>query len=211
MSARRPSPKRPSPKRPSPKRPSPKSRSNSSALFAALAIGVVALGVAVIIASGGGSDDDAETPPAPSGVEVLDVQGGHVDGAVEYPHTPPAGGPHTGGAWQNCGFYSEPVQNEIAVHSLEHGAVWITYAPDLPADDVAALRALVVNDDTGMVLVSPFPALPSPVVASAWGRQLRLESPSDPRLEQFVDAFVRGAQSPEPNAPCEGSVGEPDA
>ncbi|HLF99847.1 MAG TPA: DUF3105 domain-containing protein [Acidimicrobiia bacterium] len=193
-----------------------KSSNNSRAVFAAVAVGVVALGVIAIIAAGGGSDDadDAttvESPAPPSGVEVLEVQGGHVDGAVEYPHTPPAGGPHTRGAWQNCGFYSEPVQNEIAVHSLEHGAVWVTYAPDLPAGAVATLRDLVENDDRGMVLVSPFPGLPSPVVATAWGRQLPLDSPDDPRLVQFVDAFVRGAQAPEPQGPCEGGVGQPDA
>ena len=31
--------------------------------------------------------------------------------------------------------------------------------------------------------------LPSPIVISAWGHQLRLTSPTDPRLQRFVDTF----------------------
>jgi hypothetical protein len=55
----------------------------------------------------------------------------HTKEPVDYPQSPPVGGPHNP-IWQNCGFYSKPVRNENAVHSMEHGAVWITYSPDLP-------------------------------------------------------------------------------
>jgi hypothetical protein len=47
------------------------------------------------------------------------------------------------------------------------------------------------------------------VVASAWGKQLRLEGADDPDLEQFVRAYQRGPQTPEPGAACTGGVGEP--
>src|SRR5215208_5439695 len=52
----------------------------------------------------------------------------HVRGRINYPQNPPVGGPHNP-VWQKCGFYSKPVRNEHAVHSMEHGAVWITYRP----------------------------------------------------------------------------------
>ncbi len=127
----------------------------------------------------------------------------HVDGSVHYAQTPPVGGAHAP-IWQNCGFYSEPVRDETAVHSMEHGAVWITYRPGLPAEQVDKLRELANNNT--YVLVSPYPDLPAPVVASAWGKQLRLDSAQDPRLEQFVSVFQQGPQTPEPGAPCTGGT-----
>jgi hypothetical protein len=83
---------------------------------------------------------------------------------------------------------------------MEHGAVWITYRPDLPRPQIEKLRGLALSQT--YILASPYPSLPSPVVASAWGKQLRLESAEDPRLEQFVRAFRLGSQTPEPGAPC---------
>jgi putative peptide zinc metalloprotease protein len=152
-----------------------------------------------------------QAPPAPAaepdGVERFEVmERSHVQLQVAYPQTPPVGGMHAP-TWQNCGFYDTPVANENAVHSMEHGAVWITYRPDLPNDQVDSLRQMAYGQSH--VLVSPFPELSSPVVASAWGRQLRLDSADDPRLDPFVRVFQRGPQTPERGALCSGGVGDP--
>ena len=145
---------------------------------------------------------------APNGVRSFsNLSRSHTEEPVDYPQTPPVGGPHNS-VWQNCGFYSKPVRNENAVHSMEHGAVWITYRPDLPGGQVEMLRDLAQSND--YVLVSPYPDLPSPVVASAWGKQLRLDSADDSRLEQFVSAYSQGPQTPEPGAACSGGVGSPE-
>ena len=57
------------------------------------------------------------------------------------------------------------------------------------------------------VLLSPFDGLPEqPIVASAWGLQLPLETADDPRLEQFLVKYQQGEQTPEPGAPCTGGV-----
>jgi len=146
------------------------------------------------------------TPP--EGVQTFDVgpAGQHTEADVNYEQTPPAGGPHNP-VWQNCGYYAEPVRDENAVHSLEHGAVWITYSPDLPQDEVERLRDLAQNQT--YILVSPRDGLPSPVVASAWGKQLRLQSADDPDLERFIGAFRQGPQTPEPGAVCTGGIGQP--
>jgi hypothetical protein len=130
----------------------------------------------------------------------------HTEGVVDYAQSPPVGGEHNP-VWQNCGFYEEPVRDETAVHSLEHGAVWITYSPDLSQDEIERLRGLAQNQT--YLLVSPYPGLDYPVVASAWGKQLSLESAEDPELEQFISTYNQGPQTPEPGAACTGGVGQP--
>jgi hypothetical protein len=144
----------------------------------------------------------------PEGVQTYDVgpAGVHAEENVDYAQNPPAGGAHNP-AWQNCGFYAEPVRNETAVHSLEHGAVWITYRSDLPQDEIERLRDLTQHND--YMLVSPYPDLDSPVMASAWGKQLSLEGADDPDLERFINAYSQGPQTPEPGAPCTHGVGQP--
>jgi hypothetical protein len=170
--------------------------------------GLVAAALVVGFASLRSRSDTAasSSAEAPAGVETFaDLSRDHVDGPVAYAQMPPVGGEHAP-AWQNCDFYTDPVGNEHAVHSLEHGAVWVTYGPDLPADQIDALRRLAADEP--YLLVSPFPGLPVPVVASAWGQQLRLDAADDPRLVQFLRAFAQGPQTPEPGAPCTGGTSE---
>ena len=135
------------------------------------------------------------------------VQQGHTTEPVTYPEVPPVGGVHNP-AWQNCGIYSQPVANENGVHSLEHGAVWITYQPDSPAAEVEKLETL--TRQSGYRLLSPYPDLPSPIVISAWGYQLQLEQADDARLMQFITSFEQSPRAPEPGAPCTGGVNQPE-
>jgi hypothetical protein len=129
-----------------------------------------------------------------------------VDYEAEYGMTPPAGGDHFA-AWLNCGVYSEPQQNENAVHSLEHGAVWVTYDPELV--DQAGVDALVDALPNTYVVVSPYPDLPAPVVASAWGAQVQLDGVDDTRLGDFVDKFWKNPDLPEAGAACTGAIDGP--
>jgi hypothetical protein len=90
------------------------------------------------------------------------------------------------------------------VHSLEHGAVWITYRPDLPGADVQRLRTLASDD---YMLLSPYPGLPAPVVVTAWNRQMQLAGADDPRLPQFIRRFKNNAATtPEFGATCLGGT-----
>ncbi len=142
----------------------------------------------------------------------------HVAGPVRYSVTPPVGGDHNA-AWMNCGVYDQAVPNERAVHNLEHGAVWITYSSSLPQSQVSQLRSFFARQTiirpggagaSRYIDLTPYPGLSSPIVATAWGFQLRLTSPTDPRLQQFVDKFRASQQySPEYGGECTGGVGTP--
>jgi Protein of unknown function (DUF3105) len=155
-------------------------------------------------AAPGVSTGSTLAPAEPEGTKTYTgLARNHVDTKVDYPQTPPVGGPHDP-VWQTCRFYDKPILDEHGVHSMEHGAVWITYAPDLAADPVAELKAM--EPSTGYLLISPYPGLPAKVVATAWGKQLYLDSVSDPRLEQFVAYFEVGPQTPEQGVPCRGGT-----
>lgn len=142
-----------------------------------------------------------EATPIP-GVETFEIDSAtHTTDPVDYPQEPPAGGPHDP-SWQKCAVYDAPVRNENAVHSQEHGAVWITYQPDLPESDREILAELA--EGQLYVLISPYPELEDPVVASAWGAQLRVDDVNDPRLQAFIDRYA--GNGPEPGASCDSGV-----
>ena len=137
-----------------------------------------------------------------AGVETFEVQSAtHTTDPVDYPQDPPVGGPHNP-SWQRCMVYDAPVRNENAVHSLEHGAVWITYQPDFPESDRETLAKLAEGQTA--VLISPYPGLENPVVASAWGAQLRLDDVNDPRLKEFIDRYA--GNGPEQGATCDTGI-----
>lgn len=129
-----------------------------------------------------------------------------VDYQKSYGMAVPAGGDHSQ-IWLNCGVYNQPQQNENAVHALEHGAVWVTYDPEVATEaDVEALRAAIPDQYT---ILSPYPGQPAPFMASAWGAQIQMNSVSDDRLSQFIDRYWKSADAPEPGASCSGALQGP--
>jgi hypothetical protein len=129
-----------------------------------------------------------------------------VEGKIEYEQRPPTNGDHAP-IWQNCGFYSKPIDDRTAVHSMDHGVVWISYRPNLSADQIQTLRGY---GDENYVIVSPYPGLPTPVVVTAWRNQLKLKSADDPRLRQFVSQFRISEIAPLSGNRCIGGVGDPE-
>jgi hypothetical protein len=143
----------------------------------------------------------------PDGIEVYPATTNRsVRGPIEYDREPPTNGDHAP-VWQNCGFYEKPVQNRYAVHSLDHGVVWISYRPDLPAEQVDELRSY---GDEPYVLVSPYSGQDAPVIATSWRVQLELRSAEDPRLRRFVNQFRISELSPLSGNRCVGGVGRPE-
>jgi Protein of unknown function (DUF3105) len=124
----------------------------------------------------------------------------HKDGPLTFVTNPPVGGAHNP-LWQNCmgDIYTEPIANEHAVHSLEHGAVWVTYKQGLEADEVDKLKSKVQGKD--YMMMSPVAGLDKNISLQAWGYQLKVDSAGDKRINKFIKALRLNA-SMEPGAAC---------
>ena len=137
------------------------------------------------------------------------------DQRVAYNRFPPVGGPHDG-EWANCNgiVYTTAVRNENMVHTLEHGAVWIAYNPEtISQEDLTTLTGLVQGKP--YMSLSPYPGLDATISLQAWAHQLKLDSASDPRVEQFITALRQNRWVyPETGATCQQptfDVGQPAA
>lgn len=164
--------------------------------------------IANMLPAGGEKPDRARPLPEdpPEGIEVYpSTTNATVKGPIEYDREPPTNGDHDP-LWQNCGFYEKPIEDRHAVHSMDHGVVWITHRPDLPRRQIEALRPY---GDERYVIVSPYPGQDAPVVATSWRVQLELEGTGDPRLRQFVDQFRISELSPLSGNRCSLGVGNP--
>lgn len=126
----------------------------------------------------------------------------HKEGPLTYVTNPPVGGAHNP-VWQNCmgDVYTAPIANEHAVHSLEHGAVWVTYKQGLAADQIDKLKAKVQGKD--YILMSPIANLDKNISLQAWGYQLKVDNASDKRIDDFIKDLRLNA-SMEPGAACSG-------
>ena len=118
---------------------------------------------------------------------------------------PPMGGPHNP-SWLNCGIYDQPVPAENAIHSMEHGVVWVTYDPDIAQTEIETLTDTVRGDN--LVILSPYPDQSGSIVMTTWDRQLVLETAVDERFDEFMSQY-RGKRGPENSVGCAGGIGNP--
>jgi hypothetical protein len=175
-------------------------------IAAALAVVVFAAAVITyaVVQVNKANADKVESIDEIAGVQTYDYSAGqeHVYDAVTYPESPPVGGAHDY-TWADCTgtVYDVDIRHENAVHSLEHGAVWITYDPArVSAGDVATLTTLVEGESGRML--SPYAGLDSPISVQAWNHQLKVDDAGDKRIKQFADLMTYAANL-EPGASCE--------
>jgi len=136
------------------------------------------------------------------------MEGGkHKQGPIKYTISPPVAGEHNND-WMNCmgDVYDAPIASEHAVHSLEHGAVWVTYRPDLPKDQVDKLAAKVRGKEK--LFMSPYEGLDKPISLQAWGYQLKVDNANDGRIDDFIKALRVNASVEGPNATCSQGITE---
>lgn len=155
-----------------------------------------------------GSDPLGDVPDGldPKTRIVADVEPGvHIEGDIEYSELLPPGGPHSP-IWQNCGFYDGVIRTEYAVHTLEHGVVWLTYRSDIPQGDLDTLAGYGRNRTK--LLVSEQPLQDSPIVATAWGYQYEAQTADEEGLLRFIAELEGSPNAPEPGATCGGGYSD---
>jgi hypothetical protein len=174
----------------------------------AAAVAVVVFAAAVIgyavVQVNKANEGKVESIDEIAGITSVEYEAGqHVATPVDYAESPPIGGEHDP-VWADCTgtVYEADIRHENAVHSLEHGAVWITYDPDALSDDEIATLADLAG--TSGRMLSPYVGLDSPVSLQSWGHQMKVDSVDDPRIEQFADFLTRNPdEHPEVGASCE--------
>ncbi|MCW2641417.1 MAG: hypothetical protein JWP76_3723 [Dactylosporangium sp.] len=174
------------------------------AVVGAIAVGIIGFGGYQVYVNGMTWEERAAkisgiTNFRKSNPKMLEYQA-HQAGPIKYSVLPPVGGTHNQN-WQRClgDVYTAPIANEHAVHSEEHGAVWITYRPDLPKAEVDQLAKKVKGHD--FTLMSPFPGLDKPISVQTWGYQLKVDKADDPRIDQFIKD-LREISAKEQGATC---------
>ncbi|MCT2591612.1 DUF3105 domain-containing protein [Streptomyces sp. N2-109] len=175
------------------------------AITAGLVILTATVGGGWLLFSAAEEEEQAKAAPVRGEKTWDELDRDHVEEDVDYPMTPAVGGKHNP-VWANCDseVYTKELKEENAVHSLEHGAVWISYNDKASAGDVKALTQRV--ERTTYTFISPVSGQSGPITLSAWGHQLTVEKASDARVGEFIDKYVQGEQTPEPGAACTGGV-----
>jgi hypothetical protein len=167
---------------------------------------LILIGLALVFAA---CNKPEESVPL-TGLKTFKYKGGdHKEGRLSYSETPPSGGAHNA-AWQNCGIYDTQIAVENAIHSLEHGAVWITYRPDLAQTEVTKLREYAKGQT--YMLVSPYQygALDKPIYVLAWNQSLSVDKSDDKRIASFIKKYKNVSDNtPEFGATCSGAIGTP--
>jgi len=112
------------------------------------------------------------------------------EGAPHEPYktVPPTSGPHSARIVA-VGIYREPVPEELQVHALEHGHVFIQYAPGMSKQDIVALERLGRRYPRD-ALVAPYPAVDAGIALTGWQRLQRLDGFDEKAIVKFVTAVA---------------------
>lgn len=153
------------------------------------------------------SDSNKDPSTKIPGIVIKDYKSGqHVQPTqrVAYDQSPPFGGPHDS-FWADCDgiVYKSAVRTENMVHALEHGTVWIAYNPDkVKGTDLDTLKLKVQGKQ--FMMLSPYPGLDKAVSLQSWGHQLKVDSATDPRIDEFISALrTNQYEYPEVGASCD--------
>lgn len=126
------------------------------------------------------------------GVEIPDQGANHIQPGQEqgfvYNSNPPTSGPHFP-TWAPWGAHEEILADQLLIHNLEHGGVWIAYK-NPENKDLAEKLKTIVSDFSVKVVLTPRPQNDSEIAVAAWDRILELETFDEKQIREFIKAFI---------------------
>ena len=145
-----------------------------------------------------------EPPTVRPGIAQTDNGRKHVsENAKQYGgKEPPTSGDHSSPVpWQ---AYNQEIPDINVIHNMEHGGVFISYRPDLPADQISKIKALFSKPfsrkdfSPTKAVVAPRTANGSPIIMSSWNRNMKLGSFDE---EKMIEYYLRNVgKAPEARA-----------
>ncbi|MDO8470863.1 MAG: DUF3105 domain-containing protein [bacterium] len=126
---------------------------------------------------------------------------------VEYRSNPPTSGNHWPDPLKD-GLYDVQKPDEAAVHSLEHGRIWISYKPSISAPAIQALNELLSGQQA--VIFTPREKNDTDIALAAW---MRLDtfnlSPEGSVDTERILTFIKNYRGKGPeNIPMQGGGGK---
>ena len=111
---------------------------------------------------------------------------------VAYETNPPTSGDHLAEA-EKWGVYDKEVSEKEAVHSLEHGGIWITYK-DIDEESIRILTE-IGKENSGSTVISPRSANDVKIAVVSWGRMMTLDTVDKALIQKYIDTYKN--QGPE--------------
>lgn len=170
-------------------------------IIGGVAIAVLALGILLFVQDAKNSQlkvTDNKTDSAEVGQEFPNQGQTHITPGQShdpYNSNPPTSGPHLAQP-ANWGVYSTPLQDEQAIHNLEHGGIWISYKGI--DDQTKGQLETITKANGGSVIMSPRESNDVKIVLTSWTRMEKLDGYDEGKILEFIRSNKN--KSPEPMA-----------
>ncbi|HWP49382.1 MAG TPA: DUF3105 domain-containing protein [Candidatus Limnocylindrales bacterium] len=104
-----------------------------------------------------------------------------------YNTIPPTSGPHVE-IHVGQKILKTPVPEEIQVHELEHGGIFIQYNCT-HCDDLVAKLEKIAQAYEG-VFVAPYPKMDTLIALTAWGKLAKLKEYNEEIIQRFIKSYL---------------------
>lgn len=159
-----------------------------------IVIGVILVSIVMVVGlsllyNKKGSENRERLSKPLMGEKIDEMNSAHVARGKDHPSynsNPPTSGPHYGDGVAGPGIKTEPVTDELVLHSMEHGAAVVWYKDDLAESDVDRIRN-AFQSASGKKIMLPRENLDVPVALTSWGYLLKLDSIDEAKIQEFIE------------------------